>query len=96
MHNSREVHTEYFNIDKTVWRLIPYKDTAMMDLLQHEHPHNVILTMEHSLHPYSDYHHCQVCYPVTIYTSVLNIKVIYSTYYNVKWGTVRGDYTITH
>ena len=37
-----------------------------LDQLQHEHPHIVVLTMEHSLHPYSDYHHCQVCYPATI------------------------------
>ena len=42
-----------------------------LDLLQHEHPHNVVLTMEHSLHPYSDYHHCQVYYPATMYKILL-------------------------
>ena len=66
---------------ETVWRLTSHKDTAGTDLLQHRHPHNVILTMEPSLHQYSDYHHCQVCYPVTIYVQMVdnNIVTVYSS-----------------
>ena len=32
---------------------------------QHEYSHNVVLTVEPSVHPYSDFHHCQVCYHAT-------------------------------
>ena len=31
LHNSKEVYMEYFNIEETVWRLTPHKDTAGMD-----------------------------------------------------------------
>ena len=65
----------YFSMEETLWRLTPYKDTVGTDLpflyipyttLQHGHPHNVVLTMEPSLHHYSDLHHYQVFHPVTI------------------------------
>ena len=65
----------YFSMKETLWRLTPYKNTVGTDLLflnipyttlQHGHPHDVVLTMEPILHPYSDLHHYQVCYPVTI------------------------------
>ena len=63
-----------FSMEETLWRLVSHKDTGGTDLpflyifyktLQHGHPHNVVLTMEPSLHHYSDYHHCQVCHTET-------------------------------
>ena len=65
---------------ETVWRLTSHKDTAGTDLLHH-HPHNVILTMESSLHHYSDLHHCQVFHPVTMCVQMVdnNIVAVYSS-----------------
>ena len=80
---SKEVHKEYlyFSMKETVWRLTSHKDTAGTDLLQHHHPHNVVLTMEPSHHHYSDYHHCRVFHPVTIYVQMVdnNIVAVYSS-----------------
>ena len=66
---------------ETVWRLTSHKDTASTDLLQHRHPHNVVLTMGPSRHHYSDLHHCQVFHPVTIYVQMVdnNIAAVYSS-----------------